>query len=630
MALNEEQTAVANSVDSHNLVIALPGSGKTHTMISFIANLVKKPQAKILGLTFTNAAAVEMKARVGKSIKGEDRKRIFISTFHSIIIQMVKKHPELAGRERLIGPAENRYNYFIFKSMCSSYNTNCEPRDESVKPFTEKEQKGLYAMTLNIVKNRLLSLNAEYCAESKRFKSVMGFDYFDFYCDKMQELNVWPLDLMCNVVTKMLIAGKIEPINCTALVVDEFQDTDDTQYQWIKAHGKNGTLITVVGDDDQAIYSWRNSLGMEGVERFKKDFNPNYYTLSMCYRCPPEILLSAEQVVIQNSNRVPKSMNTLDTSGDIYLLATTDEMNELSYMLSGMRKHHLESRAILTRTNQQLDEIEAFLKIENIPYKRLNGTPIWQNENLLFWVHLLYTVVEARDSKYLKSILVELHEDQHVILDIIAKSKGVGFTHIDDDEMSWSDVTVALHEQCRLSGNKGGERNDIEVEKLLNILHDEFQPIVSKPKAEFFDTFKKIVLGMKHQLILRITGIIELSEMRQIKELDDDVVILTTFHGAKGLEWDVVWIAGANEDKLPLINKKIDPSTINYEEERRLLYVAMTRAKLSLYISWYSIAEPSNFLLEAFPEQMAEVIETSRKNEEAKQEQEEVDLDGAA
>ncbi|WP_434949633.1 ATP-dependent helicase (plasmid) [Shewanella sp. HL-SH4] len=630
MALNEEQLAVANSIDSHNLVLALPGSGKTHTMIAYIGNVVKNPQIKVLGLTFTNAAAIEMKARVGKSITGPNRKRIYISTFHSVIIQQVMKHPELAARERLIGPSENRYNYFIFKQMCGVHNVRKHPAGDGVKPFTSAEIKGLFGMTLRIVKSRLLRLYSEPCLEAERFKNVMGFDYFDFYKNKMRELNVWPLDLMCNEVTKMLIAGEVVPIQCDVLVCDEFQDTDDTQYHWIKAHADNGTLVTVVGDDDQAIYSWRNSLGMEGVERFKKDFNPKYFTLSMCYRCPPEILLSAEQVVLQNSNRVPKTMNTLDSSGDIYLIPTSDEMIEMSYMLSSMRKHHLESRAILTRTNQQLNEIEAFLKIENIPYKRLNGTSIWQNEHMLFWVHLLFTVVEPRANNYLKSILIELDEEQYVILDIVSKSQGVGFTHIDNEEMMWSQATNNLHEQCRVNGNRGGETSRHQIEVILDDLFKIFHPTLSKAKVEFFDTFKMIILGMKHQLSNRIDNIIELSQMRQIKELDDDVVILTTFHGAKGLEWEVVWVAGANADKLPLTNSKTDPDNINYEEERRLLYVAMTRAKLSLYISWYSITTPSEFLLEAFPEEMSQVMKEALKKESMLEKEEQSTSDDAA
>lgn len=598
MGLSTEQYAVSTSVSSHNLVIALPGSGKTHTMISFISNLVDNPLNKILALTFTNAAAEEMKARVGKSIKGRKRKQVFISTFHSAIIQMVKKIPQLASRECLIGSSENQYNNFIFKKMNEIYDIR-KTAPNGMK-FTNKELKSLYFFTLKIVKNRLLKLDNVKCPNAERFSEIMGFDYFDFYSSKLKELKVWPLDFMCREVTKMLVAGEVEPIQCNFLLVDEFQDTDEIQYEWIKTHGKAGTLITVVGDDDQAIYSWRNSLGVKGVEQFKNDFEHNYHTLSMCYRCPPEILLSAERIVLQNHSRIHKVMNTLDsTEGNMYLIPTTDEVEEAAYIVSGMKKHELGSRAILTRTNRQLDLLEVFLKENEIEYKRINSSSIWNNENLIIWVLLLYTVIKPNRNDYLKNVLIELNEDQETISNILSETNGAGFTHL-DDEMMWLPSTSRFHHMCREHGGRGRTSDKDKIASTLDDIFNAISSSLSKKKNEFFEIFKNITLSMRGDLEQRVQSMIELTRRREKTELDNEVVTLTTFHGAKGLEWDTVWLGGVNVDKLPLEVKGVAKEDINYEEERRLLFVAMTRAKRELYISWFSANEPSEFLVEAF------------------------------
>lgn len=617
MGLSLEQHGVSVNIDFHNLVIALPGSGKTFTMISFINNVVSDPNAYLLALTFTNAAALEMKARVGKTIKGPKRKQVYISTFHSVLIQMIKRIPSLSARERLMGSSERNYNYFIYKQMLGLHSIDREPFTEGVKSFKAAEKKYMFAMVSRIVKNRILKLKSVPCDESERFMSVMGFDYFSFYEQKLEELNIWPLDYMCFDVTKRLVSGEIEPFQVTHLVVDEYQDTDDIQYEWIKAHANKGTLLTVVGDDDQAIYSWRNSLGIKGIERFKKDFNPSYHTLSMCYRCPPEILYAAENVVLNNISRIDKEMNTLDdTSGNMYLVPSSDKLDEVSYIISAMRKHNLDSRAILTRTNKQLDEIEGHLKVHNIPYKRLNGTSIWQNANLFFWVQLLHTIIEPSKSIHLKSVLVALHEEQEVIFDILSKSNGLGFTHV-EDEMLWMQITNNLHDMCRTYGNFGTELNGPKIAEMIEYVGQSFSGALTKQQNDFLEMFKNLINGLKGDLSQRIDYMLELSSRRETKELDDNVVILNSFHGAKGLEWDVVWLAGVNEDKLPLQMKNTSVEDINFDEERRLLFVAMTRAKSNLYLSWFSAGLPSQFLVEAFPEEMCKLVnEAPVKDEE--------------
>lgn len=615
MGLSQEQLGVSVSTNIHNLVIALPGSGKTFTMISFIGNVVTDPDTNLIALTFTNAAAQEMKSRVGKSIKGRKRKQVYISTFHSVLMQMIKRYPELVSKEILMGPSERSYNYFIFKQMTDVHSLGREPVTEGVKPFKSNEKKYMYSMVTRIVKSRILKLDSKLCTESERFQSVMGFDYFTYYVKKIEELNVWSLDFMCFDVTRRLVAGEIEPFICSHMVVDEYQDTDAIQYEWIKAHANKGTLLTVVGDDDQAIYSFRNSLGVKGIEKFRQDFQHAYHTLSMCYRCPPEILYAAENVVLNNSARIDKEMKTLDgAAGNLYLVPTQDERDEMSYIITGMRKHHLDSRAILTRTNKQLDEIECYLKIHEIPYKRLNGTSIWQNENLIFWAHLLFTIIEPSKSTYLKRVLVTFDEDQETIFDILKKSNGLGFCHV-EDEMLWSQTTNTLYFMCRTYGNFCNEQNAVKIAEMIDYVGQSFTSVLTKQQNEFLDIFKNLVNGVKGDLGQRIDYMIEWSMRRDTKELDDNVVILNSFHGSKGLEWDVVWLAGVNEDKLPMQMKNIKPDEINYEEERRLLFVAMTRAKCDLYLSWFTPAAPSQFLLEAFPDEMGPLVKSTHVEE---------------
>jgi DNA helicase II / ATP-dependent DNA helicase PcrA len=280
MGLSEEQTKAVSSTNQHNLILALPGAGKTFTMINYIENLVASPKNRILALTFTKAAAEEMKIRIGKKVFGDHRKKIHVSTFHSLILQQTRKHPEFSGRKLLSGNAADRVTNHIIESYRADRTIpehveilETQTHDKNGKEYSEPKEK-TREISFRAVCKKLLKeyLSTPYHDEIEfEFDSVFkrGIDdFYEYYLDHLAHLKYWPMDVMCVEITKALMVGDITPINCSHLIVDEFQDTDPVQYAWVKSHGIAGAKITVVGDDDQAIYSFRGSMGVEGMKLF--------------------------------------------------------------------------------------------------------------------------------------------------------------------------------------------------------------------------------------------------------------------------------------------------------------------------------------------------------------------------
>lgn len=615
VGLSDEQARAVESSDQHNLIVALPGAGKTFTMITFIENLVQTPENKILALTFTKAAAEEMKTRIGKKVKALQRKQIHVSTFHSLIMKQTQRHPNFSGRKLINGNASERVTSHIAESYRLKVGISEEVEIKTIvthsrtgKEYPEPKIK-VKKVPFRVVSKWLLK---EFIATPHHEDIEVEYDdvfprgiedFYQYYQDQLAKLKYWPMDVMCVEITRAMLMGDIEPINCSHLIVDEYQDVDKVQYQWIKCHGIAGTMLTVVGDDDQSVYSFRGSLGVEGMRLLQEDFKVNYHTLSICFRCGSEILKAAEHLVSFNNDRIMKNMRSeAKENGEVYLHPFNSLDEEVKHIAESLLDNIGKSRAVLARTNSELDYIESYLNLNEIECNRMNGSSIWESDHLKIYLHFVCTILQVNSSEHLTPLLVYLNESQANIIEITETLQGLGLGHLDFDTATWLEQTIKLYRLCQDNWHLASTTDTENMKALIERVVNEFGNVMSKGVKEFSSLFSDIVVSTSSGTFAsRIEAIEEICRRRTKKTMNEAEVVLTSFHGSKGLEWDCVWLVGLDDKNIPHKMPQVKIEDVNIEEERRLLYVAMTRARIRLSLSW--IINPCKFLKESFSEE---------------------------
>ncbi|MCI2285956.1 ATP-dependent helicase [Colwellia sp. MSW7] len=278
--LTEEQAGTIENVDENKMIVALAGSGKTHTFISLVERILQEnPYSTIAMVTFTNAATSEMEDRVKMKV-GSMANRVSVSTFARLMrVQFV---PLMNKRRLLIG---GEYYGFIKRAMISQGVDLDELRD----CLSEVDKLG-----------RDLTFVDDGSSYSRVFAE---------YSNLLKRYGRYDLNLMARELIQALIEGKIKPIKQDFILIDEFQDTDILQYEWLKENSRN-KKVAVVGDDDQSIYAWRGARAYEAFVDFQGDFNAEAYLLSQCFRCAPEILSTAKAFIEHNQDRIDKDMSS--------------------------------------------------------------------------------------------------------------------------------------------------------------------------------------------------------------------------------------------------------------------------------------------------------------------------------
>ncbi|GIU40923.1 DNA helicase [Shewanella colwelliana] len=602
MSLSDEQASAAGSTEDHNLVVALPGAGKTHTMMSFIENLVVEVEHRVVALTFTAAAAAEMKARLAKKLPVAKRKQVYVSTFHSLINKQAKMHPDYKGRKLLSGQEAARTETYLLRQYLT-----LNKRDPSTKINYEctLSNSKKSSTLLSICRRVLHAITATAPTDSVDWRlhelgdlnEILDFEnasseLYEFYVDGLAGMKVWPMDVMCYEVTKGLLEGDVEPINCTHLIVDEYQDTDPVQYCWIRSHGIGGAKITVVGDDDQSIYSFRGAMGYQGMTRFQDDFDVQLHTLTKCFRCSRDILTFAGEMIAFNDDRLDKPMNTQSTEyGSIILGGFPSDEEYLEQIRELIDAHRCGSRAILARTNQELDQIEGYLSTHEIETQRLNGSSVWESDVLKLYLAILLTILDPTSNRHLLNCLVFTHEHRSMINKLQAELNGLGLAHYQGDRSGFNDETQKLFMFCDNESYLASTKDCDKIDALLEGIEKNFKV----PDKSVALVKKVLSLWPELTLLRRLQEIEKMTRKRQSKEVQDTLVTITSFHGSKGLEWDLVIVVGLDDDHIP--HKMPNQAVTNVEEERRLLYVAMTRAKSKLALLWRS--EPTKFIVDA-------------------------------
>lgn len=590
MQLNSEQLKAVNHIDGPMLVLAGAGSGKTKVLTSRIANLIEcgiSPQ-NILAITFTNKAAKEMKDRVVRLIGGS-ASNILISTFHSLGLKILKENYSLLGYERNFTIIDSDDVLTIIKKIMKDLNLSKDyynPRELRSKISAAKnEMMGVDAFSKVEFDHNVVEVYKRYINKLKNGNSV-DFD----------DLLVLPIKLFKNYPNVL----EEYQDKYRYILIDEYQDTNEAQYVLSKLLSSKYRNIFVVGDNDQAIYAFRGA-NYKNILNFEKDY-PETKTILLeeNYRSTKTILNAANSVIKNNRERKEKNLwSNNDDGSKIKYRVVSNEKEEASFvgdeikelLSKGIKEEDI---AVLYRTNAQSRVIEEEMLKKNIKY-RVVGSFYFYNrkeiKDLLCYLRLINnhkddisllrvinTPKRGIGEKTLDNLTGVAISNGTSIYEAISSGKELEFKKL-IEELTKDSETLSLTELIDNILHKSGIRKELTSSKLLE---DEI-------RLENLNEFKSITKSYEEEYGSATLSDF-LDEISLVSDMTDhqdgtNRVSLMTVHSVKGLEFDYVFIVGMEEGVFPHYNAINDGSNSAIEEERRLCYVAITRAKKGLSIT---------------------------------------------
>lgn len=603
--LNPEQLQAVIQPSGTLLVVAGAGSGKTRVITSRIAHLILNQQAlpsSIVALTFTNKAAQEMQHRI-KNFLGNSTEIPFIGTFHSYCLKFLKKNQ---------GLLETPFFSILDEDDQQKILSGIIKRNALSKRVTVKQ----LSYQISLLKNQSVNPDSLQTLKNDQFL----YDIFRAYENEKRASKCLDFDDLLLESVKLLKSNDqlIMRLHQSLehVLVDEYQDTNVVQHELLKLLSRKDnkelaiTSLCVVGDEDQSIYSWRGAT-VSNILNFTNDFlNTQIYKIEQNYRSVQPILEVANQVIINNEHRNPKNLWSTRTGTDrVLLLACSSEYQEAdaitSFFSSVAKNDPLGTLAVLYRAHHQSRIIEESLIKRGIPYTIIGGIQFYDRKEIKDLLAYLRLVVNPYDRTSLLRIincpargLGQAFEDQ-----LHEEWQLNPFAHcfellriLIDKKILTPAKTHALHSFIALfDGLQPTDRPSAVLEVLisktryLTYLQDEFEENEAESKVE---NVKELLQAMKHfenQGISSLGSFLDEVALLQekIAQSEQEVtrsIKLMTLHAAKGLEFDHVAIVGLNEDVLPSSRSVQDPESL--EEERRLLYVGITRSKERLVLSY--------------------------------------------
>ena len=586
--LNEEQLDAVKTTDGPLLVLAGAGSGKTKVLTTRIAYLIESgvEPYNILAITFTNKAAKEMKERVFKLV-GEV-KDIQISTFHSFGLYIIKRHYNLLGYERNFTILDGDDSLVLVKNIIKEMGLNTD--DYNPKAIRNK---------ISGAKNELVY--------PEEYEKYAGTDFEEIVCkvykkyeERLKNNNSVDFDDLLILPIKLFSVYKdilkMYQERFKYILVDEYQDTNRVQYILVNMLAARYKNICVVGDNDQAIYSWRGS-DYRNILNFEKDYPElKFVMLEENYRSTGNILKAANEVIKNNKIRKDKNLWTKHEEGSkIRYHRASDEKDEASYVVKeiknllydGVRREDI---AVLYRTNAQSRNIEEAMLRENIPYKVIGSFYFYNRKEIKDLISYLKLIYNKNDDislvriinvpkrgigdKTISNLSDKSFKLNKCIYDVIETGKEQEFKKI-IEELKENSKDATLTELVDLILDKTGIRKELETEKTVD----------AEIRLSNLEEFKSITRTYEEnsdsptleEFLEEISLVADMNEHKN----ETNVVTLMTVHAAKGLEFDYVFVIGMEEGLFPHLNSM---ETEDLEEERRLCYVAITRAKKKLWL----------------------------------------------
>ncbi len=643
--LNAPQREAVTHVNGPLMIVAGAGSGKTKVLTTRIAHLMANgvDAFNILALTFTNKAAAEMKERVNKILNSNEARNLYIGTFHSVFARILRAEAHRLGYPNNFTIYDTDDSRSVIKTIVNELNLDDKhykpnivgsrisgAKNALIGPLAYSTDTYIQQEDLRNKRPAMAQIYAGYCARC--FKNgAMDFD--DLLLKMYEMLNTQP-DALSKYQRKFKY-----------IMIDEYQDTNAVQYQISKLLGAMNENICVVGDDAQSIYSFRGAT-IENILQFQKDYDDvKVVKLEQNYRSTQSILKVANEVIGQNKGQIPKELWTDNKVGDKIKIVRTMTDNEEGKFVSDciqeqkLRNHyHNKDFAILYRTNAQSRAYEESLRRMGIAYKIYGGLSFYQRKEIKDMLAYLRVVVNPRDEEALKRIInypvrgigktsleklaIVANEQNITLFETIQRSAEFGFKGGTQEALQ-NFVTMIRYFQTMLS-EKNAYDVAVQVGKHTNLVKELFSDKTTEGLARY-ENVQELLNSIKYwteipdgedgevgtkdlgAFLQQVTLFTDSDTDTEDKE--SDVVKLMTIHAAKGLEFGCVFVGGVEENLFP--NAMSINTREELEEERRLFYVAVTRAKDRLWLTFANARyrfgqlvqnEPSRFL-EEMPEQ---------------------------
>ncbi|MBU1101354.1 MAG: UvrD-helicase domain-containing protein [Bacteroidetes bacterium] len=605
-SLNDAQKVAVEHNSTHHIIVAGAGSGKTKVLTHKIAYLLKDDYdpENILALTFTNKAAGEMKERIKKLI-GAKADKLWMGTFHSLFARILRAEADKLNYKPNFSIYDREDSVSLVNNILQEFNisldnfsaSNIQHKISNLKNQMINPDEFIKHMAESLPDQKIGEVYKEY---NKRLFENNSMDFDD--------LLLKPIELF-NINSRVLQKYRKQ---FKYILVDEYQDTNKAQYEVVSLLTTPKTIVCVVGDDAQSIYGWRGA-EIKNMHNFSKDFaKAKVLKLEQNYRSTKMILAAADSVIRKNPDQIEKTLWTDNDEGELLsLIKCADEKDE-AFQIAKMIKKEVTSKklsfndvAILYRINSQSRALEEALRKEKIPYKIVGGVEFYRRKEVKDIIAYLRMLANQADEESLLRIMnfpqrgigntsiskmigfarkleVSLFDTMSRVFEVIEVKERIqknvkGFKLLLNkyielkDQLSLSELTSALVDELgilRIYKEENTQESKARFENVQELLHGISEFSKENPKATIDDFLAEVSL---------IAGIDQYDEQ-------NNAITMMTIHSAKGLEFPVVFISGLEEDIFPL-NPKFD-SDSRVEEERRLFYVAITRAKIKAILTY--------------------------------------------
>ena len=591
-SLNDRQKEAVVNTDGPMLILAGAGSGKTKVLTTKVAYLIEEKNIdpnNILAITFTNKAAKEMKERIFK-LEGNSAFYIQISTFHSFGLKILKENCELLGYEKNFTILDSDDSLSIIKKIMKELNIDANKYNpKAIKNVISNNKNEIidpekYSLYVNTDFDEIaLEVYRKY-EKSLKINNAVDFD----------DLLILPLKLFNNnpgVLQKYQEKYKY-------VFIDEYQDTNEPQYilsKMISAKYKN---ITVVGDADQAIFTWRGA-NYKNILNFENDYkDAKVVLLEENYRSTKTILNAANNVIKNNKVRKEKNLWTQNEEGSkITYYKAFDEKDESNYVVNEIKKLmekgvNPKDICVLYRANAQSRTVEEAFLTSNISYNIVGSYAFYNRKEIKDLIAYLKLIYNNKDdvsllrvinypkrgigNKAIENLAIKSNVLDKSLYEVIDSGKELDFKNM-IEEIKKEESHLTLTELIDMVLDKSGMKKSLEDEKSIE----------ADIRLENLEEFKSIAKAMEiNEGIVSLEELLDklalVSDVSEQKNDNEDKVTLMTMHAVKGLEYDYVFIVGVEEGLFPHNNSL--ESNDELEEERRLCYVAITRAKKKLYL----------------------------------------------
>ena len=613
--LNDAQLSAVLKTDGPSMVIAGAGSGKTRVLTYKIVHLVNNgvDPFQILALTFTNKAAREMKLRISSMIGEGDSKSIWMGTFHSVFAKILRFEAHKIGFTSDFTIYDTQDSERLISSIIKEMNLDKDVyRSKSIRN------------RISTLKNNFITVNGYFSnnelveSDNLSRKPETGNIYKE-YNDRLVKSNSMDFDDLLMKTNELLnnypeVLAKYQE-KFKYILVDEYQDTNNSQYLIVKSLSDRYQNICVVGDDAQSIYSFRGA-NINNIINFRNDYDDvEIFRLEQNYRSTKNIVNAANSVIDHNKNKIDKEVWTENDFGDKVEISSNQsdiaEARSICQKIQTINDSNLSDIAILYRTNAQSRPIEDSLRLNKIPYRIFGGVSFYNRKEIKDILAYLRLIINSNDEESLKRVInypargiglvtinkiiiaaqknnlslyntIKRHKELHISFSSSVSLKLQNFIDlievfkIENEKLNAFDLTkelinkVKIIDELKKDESPEGISRVENVQELLNGIRD------------FIEDQKEIVDS--NDRLSEFLSNVSLSTDFDIEHESEDYISLMTLHLSKGLEFKHVFIVGLEED--------LFPSALSYntrselEEERRLFYVGITRAKQNLYLSY--------------------------------------------